>query len=191
MRRLFRFTRALLGPASLLLFLAATSFMINSALFTPKDGSLGYDRWYTLPDGQSQRFRDAAIRVNDGGLLMVIGAIDIPNNTPPAPPSKRGFSADFGDDPIWMIHRSRGHWPALEFSPPSGTAGWLCKLIVPIWLISLLSAIPSALWLMRLRRRKPPVGICKKCGYDLRATPNLCPECGTIPEKSSLTGESR
>jgi len=52
----------------------------------------------------------------------------------------------------------------------------------PIWvLVTPLSLLPASWLLCRWRRsRCPRLGLCLFCGYDLRATLERCPECGTV-----------
>ena len=54
-------------------------------------------------------------------------------------------------------------------------------LVIPYWSIVLALAIAPAtsLLLARRRRWKQRNRRCLTCGYDLRATPDRCPECGT------------
>ena len=55
------------------------------------------------------------------------------------------------------------------------------SLYFPHWLAMLAVSVPSACLLWRRRPRwgwRIRLGLCT-CGYDLRATPGRCPECGT------------
>lgn len=57
---------------------------------------------------------------------------------------------------------------------------------LPFWLIVLLTAVPSLLVLRGrfIRRRRLRTNRCVSCGYDLRSSPERCPECGEIPPTS-------
>ena len=52
---------------------------------------------------------------------------------------------------------------------PASLPGCLCLLIV------------SFIDLRRTEHRKQ-MGLCRNCGYDLRATPGRCPECGEVTQ---------
>ena len=59
-------------------------------------------------------------------------------------------------------------------------------LLFPHWAVVLALGVP-ALGLVRpvvshaRNRRRARRGLCLSCGYDLRATPGRCPECGAVP----------
>jgi hypothetical protein len=61
------------------------------------------------------------------------------------------------------------------------------SIYIPAWMIVLPAAPLPALWVWQFRKSRLAVarqlaGACLSCGYDLRATPARCPECGAIPE---------
>jgi hypothetical protein len=67
---------------------------------------------------------------------------------------------------------------------------WHRRLDVPIasaphWSILVATALPPLLWAARrarrawVRARRIRAGLCMNCGFDLCATPQRCPECGT------------
>ena len=58
---------------------------------------------------------------------------------------------------------------------------------LPAWPLAVLFSILPVLWLRKALTKKTPVGHCPSCGYDLRATPGRCPECGKIPHRSVQT----
>jgi hypothetical protein len=71
-------------------------------------------------------------------------------------------------------------WNAIGFKWYSGpTHSSVC---VPYWWLAVVTAAGPLAWLggRVRRRRRMNAGQCVACGYDLRATPERCPECGMV-----------
>jgi hypothetical protein len=79
------------------------------------------------------------------------------------------------------------HWRGFGYyhrrNPPQAISQTL--LWFPDWLLVLSGAVLPLAFLNRRRRirRRAASGSCLRCGYDLRATPERCPECGAFPAK--------
>jgi hypothetical protein len=58
-------------------------------------------------------------------------------------------------------------------------------LLLPFWLMTLTTSVIPFVWGIRRFCRRHPAGSCQSCGYDLRATPDRCPECGAV-DKSEI-----
>ena len=106
---------------------------------------------------------------------------------------------------IWTVP-DKNWWNRLGFvwiqgggSYPDSTRSMNSRFIgSPYWFPAVLFSLPHTLWILAAIRRKrlKGKGHCRKCGYDLRATPERCPECGTaaagtVPHSGQRSGVAR
>jgi hypothetical protein len=108
-----------------------------------------------------------------------------------------GFDDRIGGGHDVMLLRPRKLWHGFGASSEDGSDLGLRRLApgeklgpdyhvwhlcIPAWFLvvmtSLLPAKSTVGW--RQRRRRAVGNHCKGCGYDLRATPDRCPECGSV-----------
>ena len=69
-----------------------------------------------------------------------------------------------------------------KFSRP-GDGSYTFRVGVPWWALTLMISVFPIVALSRRwqQRRADRRGLCRTCGYDLRETPDRCPECGAMP----------
>ena len=90
----------------------------------------------------------------------------------------------FGRQSVWFW---RADVPAGVYRIERGE-----NVAFPLWLpLGAFAALPAVGWLRsRVARERARAGLCVACGYDLRATPGRCPECGTISGRDPVRREA-
>jgi hypothetical protein len=147
-------------------------------------GSVGMNR--IVQSGPRESYRMAIDRMlARNQMLARSGPVHFHDTLPAAYPDFH-----FGDDdPVWGGFKRRVHSYMEAGRTRPKTYGW--EVVVPYWaLFAATAALPLAWgWRWRRRRRLIAVGHCVACGYDLRATPDRCPECGTAAGGAGAAAE--
>ena len=173
MRRVARRLFTLCTAASLLLCAAACVMWVRS--YGVGEGG----KWWSARGGAGVSYHE--IRSGNGRLLYKYaweqGAPGPPAGTPrfrrtrwePSPP------ADDVPDPEALA------WAGFHWQQGDAVYGGPFTLVgVPYWfLMAAAGALPMTWLVVRARaRHRLNAGHCTTCGYDLRASPARCPECG-------------
>jgi hypothetical protein len=145
------------------------------------------------------------LRVHRGALVLVFAGeqfareIDPVNHPIVGMPQARGnFPYDteqiLSQARQWAGRRPKGYgalWQAggFEVIAYDMRVGYFV-LVIPFWMMCIpLAALTAWTWVHwhRQRQRQLP-GRCHKCGYDIRASTDRCPECATpVPQKEEAS----
>ena len=112
--------------------------------------SAGYIEWIRWPEDWRNRYSPA---FRPGGI--------------------RSWARNFDEDSDQVL---------LRWWPQTGQYMWGREYVrLPLWmpLLAVVCGLAAAVIAGRRRRDVPCGTLCKTCGYDLRASPERCPECGT------------
>ncbi|MCH8965804.1 MAG: hypothetical protein IIB58_12630 [Planctomycetes bacterium] len=136
--------------------------------------------------------KDVYSKTVGGGLPF--GALEVPKEeAPPFDDHSLLLGVGFG-----YVHWGLAYFysvpdPAVD---PSPGMVYVCSshvgVSVPLWLLIILfSAQPLYVLFFHYHRprKRKKLGLCLKCGYDLRGSKERCPECGARFEKPKLDAD--
>lgn len=182
--RIVRITLAV----SLLLFAAAWTYCLVASSHRPMY------LWF-VGDQPSHGlcFYNGAVSSVTGTASKLAGVPDAPGPTLPilVPSTQMTFSAEWRRTPyLPRVILRPGETSSIDtpISPARlnerlriVSRRWQAQIpfILPIAAVACAVVAAGVPLVRKLRTRRP--GTCRHCGYDLRATPDRCPECGTVP----------
>jgi hypothetical protein len=166
-RRLRRILFNALAVLSLVLAVGVAGLWVRSYSSVDKIAHVGARRSLVVGCVRGVFFAVRAAAISQQQRGFSYGVMEIDSDFEPAAWSSNAW---------WFSTDSIG-------SPPQPGAG---ALSMPAWMpasIFLVLPLLKLKWLRRQRFRQRE-GLCAACGYDLRTTPDRCPECGAIPVHS-------
>ena len=172
----------ILSALSLVLFVALGVLCVRSHWF---DDAVRYDRVNSTFAAES-----------DFGRLMLVSFF---TNRPSSMPTGLHYRTTIialrlkGDTAIerWGFRSSAfsRRW-GFGYYVSYGPFSVIRSILIPHWVFMVAAAILPTVWLgqewKKLRRIRH--GLCLTCGYDLRASKERCPECGTAIPSDSASG---
>ena len=135
-----------------------TILSLTGLLFSAGLWGVSYRRHFY----RSSPYQRHMILINFGRILW--DCEDHPRHGISGVMAMRAFD-DFEDSPLLPTVRMQSDW-------------W--RFTLPLWIPTVLfGAYPLyVLAPLHRRRKRKKLGLCLKCGYDLRASEDRCPECG-------------
>ena len=170
-RRLGRWAFTLAAGLSALLLLATAAAWARSCFV----GDTWV--WYGDPDCvdcySTLRSANGRLRYTWSDTSLLSGLNPPPGHTRTADPGSVMYPIGLTGDTHFQI-------PGLRYDAYLTVPGRLAQIHYALPLA--LSAPLPLLWWLRYRRTRGrrASGLCVTCGYDLRASPGRCPECGAV-----------
>lgn len=182
-RRLFTLAAAI----SLVICAAATTLWVRS--YSGSDAVSR--RWMTAADEHHTEHRSQEIRWTLGQVRFILrhDTAYFPGQMTPDAAKPRWSYFRYGKEHAgWNAASVERRRNRLGFA--AWETGWSSSFsdssdrvwAAPAWLLVVTFAILPAAWALGAyrRRRRRRAGLCTNCGYDLRASGERCPECGSV-----------